>query len=306
MKRGFSLIELLVVVTIIAILAAVLFPVFAQAKRAALRANDLSNLKQMALAHRMYWNDHDDRTVTSWTYGLPGDFAFAVQPYIKNRAMMLSPGRQMTMEAMSACSVNLKPGGVDNPFSEPRVWGYGYNTGHDWDDGAGLTSEIDNQPPAGNGGQSVTFQYGGVKVTVTYRPWVKQGKALSEIAADARVMLIGNTGDTLVQGMGREDLAPLSMYPALGLSPTACDLVRLQGYPTWGKAIDLAYVDGHAALVPLDLATTGWRIAAGKNTNPSKPSVRTGPKLFPTPCLYMSEFDGTNNPGRCATGDATP
>ena len=60
MKRGFTLIELLVVIAIIAILAAILFPVFAQAKVAAKKAVDLSNTKQIALATVMYSGDFDD------------------------------------------------------------------------------------------------------------------------------------------------------------------------------------------------------------------------------------------------------
>lgn len=60
MKKAFTLIELLVVIAIIAILAAILFPVFAQAKLAAKKTADLSNLKQIAAAAYMYYNDYDD------------------------------------------------------------------------------------------------------------------------------------------------------------------------------------------------------------------------------------------------------
>jgi len=60
MKKGFTLIELLVVIAIIAILAAILFPVFAQAKLAAKKTTDLSNLKQFGLAAMMYSSDNDD------------------------------------------------------------------------------------------------------------------------------------------------------------------------------------------------------------------------------------------------------
>lgn len=59
-RKAFTLIELLVVIAIIAILAAILFPVFAQAKVAAKKTSDLSNNKQVALAFFMYENDFDD------------------------------------------------------------------------------------------------------------------------------------------------------------------------------------------------------------------------------------------------------
>jgi len=60
MKRAFTLIELLVVIAIIAILAAILFPVFAQAKAAAKKTADLSNLKQIGTATTLYMGDYDD------------------------------------------------------------------------------------------------------------------------------------------------------------------------------------------------------------------------------------------------------
>lgn len=72
MKRAFTLIELLVVIAIIAILAAILFPVFAQAKEAAKKTQCLSDMKQIGLAMAMYANDADGGypAWSSWVYDL--------------------------------------------------------------------------------------------------------------------------------------------------------------------------------------------------------------------------------------------
>ena len=93
-NKAFTLIELLVVIAIIAILAAILFPVFAQAKAAAKRTMDLSNMKQMTLGLIMYTNDYDDfgpevREETAGTSGIGGDAQGVVWkdnilPYIKD------------------------------------------------------------------------------------------------------------------------------------------------------------------------------------------------------------------------------
>src|ERR1043165_7882788 len=60
LRRGFTLIELLVVIAIIAILAAILFPVFAQAREAARKTSCLSNLRQISMAAAMYTQDYEE------------------------------------------------------------------------------------------------------------------------------------------------------------------------------------------------------------------------------------------------------
>src|SRR5690348_17137566 len=60
---GFTLIELLVVIAIIAILAAILFPVFAQARESARKTTCLSNLKQLGVGMAMYISDYDEQAV---------------------------------------------------------------------------------------------------------------------------------------------------------------------------------------------------------------------------------------------------
>lgn len=90
--RAFTLIELLVVIAIIAILAAILFPVFAQAKLAAKRTSDLSNNKQIGLGILMYMNDFDDITPLTFVVPTGSDWWTAAMiswkdetaPYIKN------------------------------------------------------------------------------------------------------------------------------------------------------------------------------------------------------------------------------
>ncbi len=99
MKRsGFTLIELLVVIAIIAILAAILFPVFAQAKMAAKKTQQISNLKQVGLAIIMYAGDYDDNTSPSYNDlnengGWAGEINFVKfnLPYIKNVNTFFSP-----------------------------------------------------------------------------------------------------------------------------------------------------------------------------------------------------------------------
>ncbi len=68
MRKGFTLIELLVVIAIVAILAAILFPVFAQAKAAARKTQCLSNLKQLGIAFSLYSNDYDDTLLNPYDY----------------------------------------------------------------------------------------------------------------------------------------------------------------------------------------------------------------------------------------------
>jgi len=100
-RRAFTLIELLVVIAIIAILAAILFPVFAQAKAAGKNAVAASNMRQIGLAAIMYANDNDDNMVSSRN-SFSGDgqegaewiWPFLFAPYTKNPPRDLGSGKE--------------------------------------------------------------------------------------------------------------------------------------------------------------------------------------------------------------------
>jgi prepilin-type N-terminal cleavage/methylation domain-containing protein/prepilin-type processing-associated H-X9-DG protein len=112
-KRAFTLIELLVVIAIIAILAAILFPVFAQAREKARAITCLSNQKNLGTAVLMYSQDYDETIIPWWTdserAGQPArerTWVFKIQPYVKNGNV--NPGQQ-TPNGIFACpSFNLQ------------------------------------------------------------------------------------------------------------------------------------------------------------------------------------------------------
>ncbi|MCW5936566.1 MAG: prepilin-type N-terminal cleavage/methylation domain-containing protein [Fimbriimonadaceae bacterium] len=98
-SKAFTLIELLVVIAIIAILAAILFPVFAQAKQSAKNTVCLSNAKQIALAVKLYQGDADDNMPIFYAYNTePGPkdplhkgTERLLLPYSKSKDIFLSP-----------------------------------------------------------------------------------------------------------------------------------------------------------------------------------------------------------------------
>jgi prepilin-type N-terminal cleavage/methylation domain-containing protein/prepilin-type processing-associated H-X9-DG protein len=159
-ERAFTLIELLVVIAIIAILAAILFPVFAQARDKARQATCVSNMKQIGLAMNMYVQDYDETfPILPWDgqdFGPGFDatrlpyltrFTWISQynPYIKNKAVWVCPS-----------DPNSKNGGIYDP--NPDIWGiptpnsYGVNAElHPYVATPGKEASCDGCPWVNNG-----------------------------------------------------------------------------------------------------------------------------------------------------------
>lgn len=136
MRTGFTLIELLVVIAIIAILAAILFPVFARARENARRSSCLSNMKQLTLAAMQYSQDYDEKFVgAAQGFGPAGGatvgedyWGSRVQPYVKSIQIAICPsfghdaacGADMTDSRFSSYGENLNLGWRYN--YEPAYW----------------------------------------------------------------------------------------------------------------------------------------------------------------------------------------
>ena len=208
-SRAFTLIELLVVIAIIAILAAILFPVFAQAKLAAKKASCLSNLKQHALAYIMYATDVDDMAVRQgvdaggWIYWFAGsgkplgfmdpteypNWGRETYPYVKNLQMYVSPGA---------------------PLDGNSVYGY-----------------ISNNAKAGNG----SYAANGASL----------GISLTSFSDAANTIYLQSKNTTTREAI----VQPTPLYP-LGTPYIANGIDISWVGATFGKGGNYAWCDGHA------------------------------------------------------------
>ena len=253
--RAFTLIELLVVIAIIAILAAILFPVFAQAKEAAKKTQCLSNTKQIGLGIMMYINDYDDvyplcqRDPTAAEQGTGSytvvPWMWVVNPYVKNgsQTATANSGRLEVVGGVWNCPsfpVQLEPRqfGINVHLSGDMSQ-YGYN-----DFGALYASISESQVSAvadkllvsehGNmGGQASGQDFNDVKLMTLEWAWANNGFDLSQATrAD---------NDTDSES---------SPWPWSGIMP------RFRHT----KTADAAFADGHSKSIHLGLlgGAAGW------------------------------------------------
>ncbi len=128
-RSGFTLIELLVVIAIIAILAAILFPVFAQAREKARQTSCISNTKQYSTATLMYVQDYDETMpFASYLNGFcVATFYWEVAPYVKNDQVTLCPSDP---KALSLAASTGAPCTGTPPFTgyvvNPKVFANGF------------------------------------------------------------------------------------------------------------------------------------------------------------------------------------
>jgi prepilin-type N-terminal cleavage/methylation domain-containing protein len=136
--RGFTLIELLVVIAIVAILAAILFPVFIQAKAKAKQAACMSNLKQIGTAFVLYMTDNDDvlpdrrdlklslpggyKPWTTWPTSDPraGWVGVTMGPYLKSDEVLKCPGTEAS--PLGAVVQVVQEFGTKTPRSKTNFW----------------------------------------------------------------------------------------------------------------------------------------------------------------------------------------
>ena len=136
---GFTLVELLIVIAIVAIFAAILLAVFPQGREMARRASCVAGVKQIVAAASMYAHDHDRRFIPAMTRGAPGGkrgytWCVIIQPYLENEEILVCPNDP---EAQATEQF------VCLPHSYGLNYRYTFNTAFGWSPGA-LTSKLTN------------------------------------------------------------------------------------------------------------------------------------------------------------------
>lgn len=111
-RKGFTLVELLIVIAVISLLAAILFPVFNRARENARRSSCLSNQKQIGLAFLQYVQDYDERIPNRALGNINLQDSDMLQPYLKSLQVFACPS-QTTVTDSSGVDIAQRPNGVN-------------------------------------------------------------------------------------------------------------------------------------------------------------------------------------------------
>jgi prepilin-type N-terminal cleavage/methylation domain-containing protein/prepilin-type processing-associated H-X9-DG protein len=246
-RSGFTLIELLVVIAIIAILAAILFPVFAQAREKARTTACLSNCKQIGTAVQMYTQDYDEMLPSSGVYGANhplykagyqwGFWVILLDPYIKNRSVWLCPSGKKDGTALIGPKTDQFP--VNYGYNE-----YLFHTSYGF---ASLASLAGTEAGVSNVSVIADSFLAGI-----YQDW-----------SDSDGWKI--PGEEPKFGLGRMKYANTPTWAAKG------PFVQRH----MGGGCSVVFADGHAAHIP------GGKIVGGANMPYEYPIVRPDHKLPP-------------------------
>jgi prepilin-type N-terminal cleavage/methylation domain-containing protein len=250
-SKAFTLIELLVVIAIIAILAAILFPVFAQAKAAAKRTADISNIKQQVLGMLMYSGDYDDTAVPV----MQGDWNWeryqivlwkdSILPYIKNGGLYQAPGQPPFTLAQQG------NGGVYS--SPPYPYGWGPNAdGNTGDSSTRFPVSYALNCDAGKN-EGIGPQTGDQHQTIF--PWVEwwDWTSPTNVGGPGTLTALTNPAGTAMITPTRSEYPNIQAeYFAYGCGTSPDDNGCTQlgnnitvGRSVGGQIIDLGFFDGH-------------------------------------------------------------
>jgi prepilin-type N-terminal cleavage/methylation domain-containing protein/prepilin-type processing-associated H-X9-DG protein len=242
-KGGFTLIELLVVIAIIAILAAILFPVFAQAKAAAKSAACLSNTKQIGLGWIMYANDYDDYMPQTQypSNGVPGAPAGALYPSIG------------PLDASWYTSFSPLSGG--SSIQDGLIYPYMKNVAiQNCPAATGLTDPTGIYPLAYAINEEI---YAGCdSITQTNCPYPYPALSFTSVSAPAETILLTDSAGGLVSG---NQLIGLT----LGYGNLSFGSSDVHGIHT--HRANVAWLDGHSKSMNVDITETLAQEAEGWN-----------------------------------------